>query len=103
MTQHFGEAHDREIFRARQRFAARGAHVRSGHAEEAELRARLAQRFHQRRAEQVRNIKNAYRVLYRSDLKLDDAVQRLEALAATQPELRMFVDFIGKATRSLVR
>jgi UDP-N-acetylglucosamine acyltransferase len=53
--------------------------------------------------EQVRNIKNAYRVLYRSDLKLDDAVQRLEGLAATQPELRIFVDFIGTATRSLVR
>jgi UDP-N-acetylglucosamine acyltransferase len=53
--------------------------------------------------EQVRNIKNAYRVLYRSDLKLDDAVQRLEELAATQPELRIFVDFIGTATRSLVR
>ncbi|RYG81644.1 acyl-ACP--UDP-N-acetylglucosamine O-acyltransferase, partial [bacterium] len=53
--------------------------------------------------EQVRNIKHAYRLLYRSDLKLDDAVQKLEALAATQPELRIFVDFIGTATRSLVR
>ena len=54
-------------------------------------------------AEQVRNIKNAYRVLYRSGLKLDDAVDKLEELAATQPELRLFVDFIGTATRSLVR
>lgn len=53
--------------------------------------------------EQVRNIKNAYRVLYRSDLRLDDAVRRLEELAATQPELRIFVDFIGTTTRSLVR
>jgi UDP-N-acetylglucosamine acyltransferase len=53
--------------------------------------------------EQVRNIKNAYRVLYRSDLKLDEAVSRLAALAAEQPELRIFVDFIGTATRSLVR
>ncbi len=53
--------------------------------------------------EQVRNIKNAYRVLYRSDLKLADAVKKLEEAAATQPELRIFVDFIGRSTRSLVR
>lgn len=53
--------------------------------------------------EQVRNIKNAYRVLYRSDLKLADAVPKLEEAAATQPELRIFIDFIGRSTRSLVR
>ena len=53
--------------------------------------------------EQIRNIKNAYRVLYRSDLKLDDAVVKLQEMAAEHEELRIFVDFIGKATRSLVR
>lgn len=53
--------------------------------------------------EQIRNIKNAYRVLYRSDLKLADALRRLEEAAASQPELRLFVDFIGRSTRSLVR
>lgn len=53
--------------------------------------------------EQVRNIKNAYRTLYRSDLKLVDAVAKLEAAAVDQPELRLFVDFIGRSTRSLVR
>ena len=53
--------------------------------------------------EQIRNLRNAFKVLYRSDLKLADAVQQLEALAATQPELRPFVDFIGTTTRSLVR
>ena len=53
--------------------------------------------------EQVRNIKNAYRTLYRSDLKLADAVPKLEEAASTQPELRIFVDFIGRSTRSLVR
>lgn len=53
--------------------------------------------------EQIRNIKSAYRVLYRSDLKLDDAVLKLQQMAAEHEELRLFVDFIGKATRSLVR
>lgn len=53
--------------------------------------------------EQVRNIKNAFRTLYRSDLKLADAQQQLQAAAQTQPELRPFVDFIAQSTRSLVR
>jgi len=52
---------------------------------------------------QIRNLKNAYRVLYRSDLKLADAVAELKTRAATQPELGIFVDFIGESTRSLVR
>jgi len=52
---------------------------------------------------QIRNLKNAYRVLYRSDLKLADALVELKARVATQPELRIFVDFIGESTRSLVR
>jgi UDP-N-acetylglucosamine acyltransferase len=54
-------------------------------------------------AEQIRNIKNAYRVLYRSDLKLEAAVEQLKQMAAEHEELRIFVDFIGQATRSLVR
>ena len=54
-------------------------------------------------AEQIRNVRNAFRILYQSDLKLVDAVERLQALAASQPEVRVFVDFIGTSTRSLVR
>jgi UDP-N-acetylglucosamine acyltransferase len=53
--------------------------------------------------EQIRNLKNAYRVLYRSDLLLKDAVAELQSRVATQPELKIFVDFIGESTRSLVR
>ncbi len=52
---------------------------------------------------QIRNLKNAYRLLYRSDLKLADALVELKARAATQPELQIFVDFISESTRSLVR
>jgi UDP-N-acetylglucosamine acyltransferase len=52
---------------------------------------------------QIRNLKNAYRVLYRSDLKLADAVAELTKRVAEQPELKIFVDFIGASTRSLVR
>ncbi len=53
--------------------------------------------------EQVRNIKNAFRTLYRSDLKLAVAVERLTVAATTQPELVPFVEFLGRSTRSLVR
>jgi hypothetical protein len=34
---------------------------------------------------------------------LGDAVAELKTRAATQPELQVFVDFIGQSTRSLVR
>ena len=53
--------------------------------------------------DQIRAIREAYRTLYRSDLRLSDALERLEPLAAQRPELRAFVDFIQNATRSIVR
>jgi UDP-N-acetylglucosamine acyltransferase len=53
--------------------------------------------------EQIRNLRNAYRILYRSELKLADAVAHLKELGASQSEVREFVDFIGTSTRSLVR
>jgi UDP-N-acetylglucosamine acyltransferase len=53
--------------------------------------------------EQIRNIREAYRILYRSELKLADALARLVPLAQAQPEIRVFVDFMQSSTRSLVR
>jgi UDP-N-acetylglucosamine acyltransferase len=53
--------------------------------------------------DQVRNIRNAFRVLYRSDLLLADAVAKLTELGKTQPEVAAFVEFIGKSERSLIR
>ena len=53
--------------------------------------------------EQIRHIREAYRIIYRSDLKLSDALARLTELAAEQPEIQAFVDFIHASTRSLVR
>jgi len=54
-------------------------------------------------AAQIRNIREAYRVLYRSDLLLADATRELQKRAEAQPELRAFVDFIVTSTRSLIR
>jgi UDP-N-acetylglucosamine acyltransferase len=53
--------------------------------------------------EQVLNIRRAYKLLYRSGLKLQAALQKLDAIAATQPEIAPFVDFIRRSTRSIVR
>jgi len=53
--------------------------------------------------EQIRGLKNAYRVLYRSDLKLDDAMAELRKMAETEPVIQPMIDFIGQSTRSLVR
>jgi len=53
--------------------------------------------------EQISNIKGAYRVLYRSGLKLTEATAELGRLATEQPEICAFVDFLPRVTRSLVR
>jgi UDP-N-acetylglucosamine acyltransferase len=53
--------------------------------------------------EQIRTIRNAYRVLYRSELKLEDALKQLQEMAAEHECLRIFVDFIGQSARSLAR
>ena len=53
--------------------------------------------------EQILNIRRAYRILYRSKLKLDQALEKLEEAAASQAEIRPFVDFIKRSTRSIVR
>ena len=52
---------------------------------------------------QILNIRRAYRLLYRSGLKLKTALEELEKAAATQAEVRPFVEFIKRSERSIVR
>jgi UDP-N-acetylglucosamine acyltransferase len=54
-------------------------------------------------AAQILNIRRAYRLLYRSGLKLKAAIEELEKAAATQPEIVPFVEFIKHSSRSIVR
>jgi len=54
-------------------------------------------------AGQIRNIREAYRTLYRRDLPLAEAVSALTAQAASQPEILPLVEFIASSTRSLIR
>jgi UDP-N-acetylglucosamine acyltransferase len=54
-------------------------------------------------AAQIANIKAAYRIFYRSGLKLAEATAQLAALAPSQPEIRPFVDFLASSERSIIR
>jgi UDP-N-acetylglucosamine acyltransferase len=53
--------------------------------------------------DQLRNLKEAYRILYREGLQLAEARARLAERAATQPELRILVEFLDQSGRSIVR
>ena len=54
-------------------------------------------------AAQISNIKGAYRLFYRSGLKLAEATEQLRALVPGQPELAPFVDFLAASERSIIR
>jgi UDP-N-acetylglucosamine acyltransferase len=54
-------------------------------------------------SEQIRNIREAYRTVFRQALKLDEAVAVIEELVLDQPELRLFLDSLKQGTRGLAR
>ena len=54
-------------------------------------------------SEQIRNIREAYRVLYRRGLKLEEALSSLSASEASQPELEPFVRSVRDSARGVVR
>ena len=54
-------------------------------------------------ADQIRNIRDAYRIVYREGRKLEEAIDALEKLAPEQPELAVFLQSLREGTRGLVR
>ncbi len=53
--------------------------------------------------ERIAAIKTAYRVLYKSDLKLDQAILELEQMAQNSADVKMMVEFIQQSSRSIIR
>jgi len=53
--------------------------------------------------EQIRNIKNAYRLVYRKGLKLDEAINEIDELSKTQPELVIFLESLRSSERGIIR
>jgi len=54
-------------------------------------------------ASQIRNIREAYRVLYRQGLKLEEATQALSERAKSQDELSLLLQSLSGSSRGLVR
>ncbi|MBT8082717.1 MAG: acyl-ACP--UDP-N-acetylglucosamine O-acyltransferase [Gammaproteobacteria bacterium] len=54
-------------------------------------------------AEQIRNIKNAYRITFRQGKRKDDVIEEITALAQTQPELMPFLESLRSSERGLAR
>lgn len=53
--------------------------------------------------EQIRNIKDAYRLVYRKGLKFADAVEEIVGRADNQPELGLFLESLRSSERGIVR
>src|SRR5210317_432732 len=53
--------------------------------------------------EQIRNIKNAYRITFRSGKKKTEAIEEIAELAKTQPELDLFLESLRSSERGLLR
>ncbi|NNF15327.1 MAG: acyl-ACP--UDP-N-acetylglucosamine O-acyltransferase [Gammaproteobacteria bacterium] len=54
-------------------------------------------------AAQIRNIKSAYKTIYRSGLKLSEAVAALEKQREEAPELEILIRFLATTERSIIR
>ena len=54
-------------------------------------------------SEQIRNIKNAYRLVYRKGLKLNEAIDAIAGLVDEQPELDIFLESLRSSERGIVR
>ena len=55
------------------------------------------------RRDQIRNIKDAYRLVYRKGMKLADAIDAIAALAPENDELELFLESLRSSERGLVR
>ena len=54
-------------------------------------------------AEQILNIKRAYKALYRNGLSLDEAKAELQEMSKTCPEIGIMVEFLNHSTRGIIR
>ena len=54
-------------------------------------------------SDQIRNIKNAYRIVYRQGKKLNVAIDEIEALVKEQPELEILLESLRSHNRGIAR
>ena len=54
-------------------------------------------------SEQVQQVRRAYKVLYRSGLRLEEAKEKLAEMAADHEEVRPWIDFLETTEKSFIR
>ena len=54
-------------------------------------------------AEQIQQVRRAYKLLYRSGIPLDEAVQKLREMAGEHDEIKPLVDFMDITEKSFIR
>jgi UDP-N-acetylglucosamine acyltransferase len=54
-------------------------------------------------ADAISNLRRAFKIVYRQNLTLDIALQRLETMLSETPELKVFIDSIRASERGIVR
>lgn len=53
--------------------------------------------------ESITQIKRAYKVLYRSGNRAEEAVEKLNAMAIDAPEVKIMADFVASSSRGIIR
>ncbi|CAI1822869.1 Acyl-[acyl-carrier-protein]--UDP-N-acetylglucosamine O-acyltransferase [Serratia quinivorans] len=53
--------------------------------------------------DEMQAIRNAYKILYRSEKTLDEAKTEIETLAKEQPVVQQYLDFFTRSTRGIIR
>ena len=51
----------------------------------------------------IRNIKNAYKYLYKSDLRIEEAIEKISSLTEISDEVTVMIDFLNQSSRGIVR
>ena len=54
-------------------------------------------------SDQIRNIKKAYKNLYMSELRLEEAISQIEKIDDISGEIKLFIEFLKQTTRGIVR
>jgi UDP-N-acetylglucosamine acyltransferase len=55
------------------------------------------------RPEAIQAIRRAYKLLYKSQMKLEDSLAALRALGNEEPEVTVLADFVAGSARSIIR
>jgi UDP-N-acetylglucosamine acyltransferase len=54
-------------------------------------------------AEDIRLIRNAYKIIYKMNLRLEDAIEKMEELASDSKQLADMINFLRNVHRGILR